>query len=327
MKKWIAIFLSVLMLMINCTLLSACPDGDEAGKNNVIAKKEIRTEEDRVVVVYEDGMELPYEFAKPYSLQVLSFEGVDQCLISGIGTSKLLGSFSSSLPNPNINPGDAEKVTMGEVQTAAPQADSKEDGEKQQKTEAAAHAEASTDKSVHYVTFETSPNGNVQYAPYEGNGEYVFNAQGMDGYNAVIITPQYSGSSIEIDGKKYQDCENEVYQIFVEKITSINLHIEEVEDLPEAWYLQTNCFSGYKNVEKILLPAQITKIRSRAFDRCTALSKVFYEGTEEQWQKIDLDQEGNDALLNSTVYFYSEEAPTEEGNFWHLVDGEPLAWE
>lgn len=330
MKKGIALLLSLLLLMINCTLLSACSGGVWNDKSNVIAKKEIRTEEDRVVVVYEDGTELPYEFANPYYLLMQTFEGGEQCLICGIGTSKILGSFSSTAPNPNLNPEDSEKVSAGEVCTAAPESDAKADVRENRSVTSVDRVEANTSNdgdTIVGMQKETSANGSFQYSQsFTGNVDYLFDVNGSDAYHAVIVTPEYSGS-IVVDGKKYQNCENEVYQIFVEKITSINLLIEEVEDLPEAWYLQTNCFSGYKNVERILLPVQVTKIRSYAFDRCAALSKVFYEGTKEQWQKIDVDQKGNDALLNSTVYFYSEEAPTEEGNFWRLVDGEPLAWE
>lgn len=34
----------------------------------------------------------------------------------------------------------------------------------------------------------------------------------------------------------------------------------------------------------------------------------------------------NNVLNAATKYFYSESEPTEEGNFWHYVDGEPTIW-
>ena len=35
----------------------------------------------------------------------------------------------------------------------------------------------------------------------------------------------------------------------------------------------------------------------------------------------------NDPLTNATLYYYSENSPVEEGNFWYLVDGEVAVWE
>ena len=77
-----------------------------------------------------------------------------------------------------------------------------------------------------------------------------------------------------------------------------------------------------------------------------ALSEVYYRGTKEQWQQIagvsppasqpseDKSSEdeigfgigGNFDLSQKTVYFYSETQPTEEGNYWHYVDGKPTPW-
>ena len=40
-----------------------------------------------------------------------------------------------------------------------------------------------------------------------------------------------------------------------------------------------------------------------------------------------LQMGGNSVLLSKTIYFYSEEQPTEPGNYWHYVDGIPTPWE
>ena len=43
-------------------------------------------------------------------------------------------------------------------------------------------------------------------------------------------------------------------------------------------------------------------------------------------ENIDLG-ESNEYFLNATWYYYSEEAPTKEGNFWHYDgDSNPVAW-
>ena len=78
-----------------------------------------------------------------------------------------------------------------------------------------------------------------------------------------------------------------------------------------------------------------------------ALSEVYYRGTKEQWQQIagvfspasqpsedkpsedeiNFGMGGNYDLIKKTIYFYSETQPTEEGNYWHYVDGIPTPWE
>ena len=60
----------------------------------------------------------------------------------------------------------------------------------------------------------------------------------------------------------------------------------------------------------------------RNFEKTT--TAMFYAGTEEQWANVIISS-GNTALDNPPA-FYSESQPTEEGNFWHYVDGVPTLW-
>jgi len=72
---------------------------------------------------------------------------------------------------------------------------------------------------------------------------------------------------------------------------------------------------------------------SDVFKHCSKLKTIFYRGTEADWAQIEVQASNtNDMLLNPkfkgiTVFYYSEEEPTEEGNFWHYVDGKPTPWE
>ena len=76
------------------------------------------------------------------------------------------------------------------------------------------------------------------------------------------------------------------------------------------------------------------------------LNTFFYEGTREDFEKIKLsasfessiiiiggttDKAAQEKMLNEwrrglTVCYYSETEPTEEGDFWHYVDGVPTKW-
>lgn len=61
---------------------------------------------------------------------------------------------------------------------------------------------------------------------------------------------------------------------------------------------------------------------------CNRLMSVYYCGTAEEWEMIDIDNQNlwNRALFSATIYYYSESDPFEgegavtEGNYWHYAD-------
>ena len=71
-----------------------------------------------------------------------------------------------------------------------------------------------------------------------------------------------------------------------------------------------------------------TSIDFDAFFACIDLEIVYYKGTQSEWDEISIGNlDGyNNYLLNATRYYYSESQPSEEGNFWHYVDGEIVVW-
>lgn len=61
------------------------------------------------------------------------------------------------------------------------------------------------------------------------------------------------------------------------------------------------------------------------------MATVYYKGSASDWGNIYISDflgnyNANASLLNATVYYFSETAPTEEGDFWHYVDGEITVW-
>jgi hypothetical protein len=52
---------------------------------------------------------------------------------------------------------------------------------------------------------------------------------------------------------------------------------------------------------------------------------VYYTGTAETWAGIEIGS-WNYELTGATLYYYSETAPTEAGNYWHYVDGVSTPW-
>ena len=82
-------------------------------------------------------------------------------------------------------------------------------------------------------------------------------------------------------------------------------------------------FSNCNNLTHITVPYSITNINKAAFSECTSLSEIYYKGTISDWDNIIIDKEtddngyNNEALFKATVYYYSEEQPESEGNYWH----------
>ncbi len=70
----------------------------------------------------------------------------------------------------------------------------------------------------------------------------------------------------------------------------------------------------------------MTSIGDSAFYWCSNLAEVYYNGTESEWNEIAIVDNGNDSLISATRYYYSEKEPTEEGNYWHYVDGVVTKW-
>lgn len=89
--------------------------------------------------------------------------------------------------------------------------------------------------------------------------------------------------------------------------------------------IQSSCFSSCEKLEAIKIPDKVTTISVFAFRSCAALSKVYYSGTIEKWNAIQIES-FNDALLEATKYFYSENEPVEEGHYWHYVNDEIREW-
>ncbi len=84
-------------------------------------------------------------------------------------------------------------------------------------------------------------------------------------------------------------------------------------------------FSYCYRLTSIVIPDSVTTIDDFAFYNCSSLTSVYYTGTSEEWLAISIGS-SNKELIHATIYYYSESQPTEEGNYWHYVDGVPTVW-
>lgn len=90
--------------------------------------------------------------------------------------------------------------------------------------------------------------------------------------------------------------------------------------------LNKGAFSGCSGLTSITIPNSVTSIGASAFRGCAWLDKIYYQGTAEDWNKIDISS-NNDKLTSATRYYYSAEKPTASGNYWHYKEnGEIEEW-
>ena len=90
--------------------------------------------------------------------------------------------------------------------------------------------------------------------------------------------------------------------------------------------IEENAYEKCSSLKMVILPKSVTTIEHSAFLDCSSLTSVFYEGTEEEFDKIDIDQRNED-ILDAKIYFYSEVEPTTQGNFWcYNENNSPVLW-
>ena len=84
-----------------------------------------------------------------------------------------------------------------------------------------------------------------------------------------------------------------------------------------------DCF----NLKSVVIGNGVTSIGGNAFNGCNRLTNVYYNGSATEWNRISISSHSNGYLTNATRYYYSENHPTEEGNYWHWDDnGVPTVW-
>lgn len=66
-----------------------------------------------------------------------------------------------------------------------------------------------------------------------------------------------------------------------------------------------SAFNWCESLEVITLPATITEIQWNAFAHCVNLSDIYFAGTMEQWQSININRTGNEELLSAIVHYNS----------------------
>ena len=113
---------------------------------------------------------------------------------------------------------------------------------------------------------------------------------------------------------KYLGNENNPYYSLIEA-----KHTTAIDLNKKTKVVAAGVFKDYFALTQVYIPHSVISIGDNAFAGCFGLTKVLYEGSKDDWANIK-ENENNEYLNSQTLYYYSESAPTESGNYWHYVE-------
>lgn len=64
-------------------------------------------------------------------------------------------------------------------------------------------------------------------------------------------------------------------------------------------------FENCSSLTNINIPSSVTYIDSSAFAGCSSLKDVYYDGSQEQWSKIEIVDRNNESLFSATIHYNS----------------------
>lgn len=137
-------------------------------------------------------------------------------------------------------------------------------------------------------------------------------------YNNQYILGITIGDNVKkIEQKAFQNC----YML-----TSLSIGDGVTEIAKEAFY-------GSRGLRRLTFGKNVQTVGKNAFyknfgySETLAFDRVYFRGTESEWNAIAFDEGNTDLTETATVYFYEENQPTTSGNFWRYVDGKATIWE
>ncbi|MBQ7323312.1 MAG: leucine-rich repeat domain-containing protein, partial [Clostridia bacterium] len=166
-------------------------------------------------------------------------------------------------------------------------------------------------RSCDSLTSITVHEGNANYQSIDGN-LYTKDGETLIQYAIGKIATKFTipDGVTSIGRGAFENCDNLTSIVIGNSVTSIGL----------------SAFENCANLTSVVIGDSVTSIDDLAFDYCKSLTSVYYKGLEKDWKKISIGYFYNDNLINATRYYYSENQPTEEGNYWHYVNGRIAIW-
>ncbi len=165
---------------------------------------------------------------------------------------------------------------------------------------------------LHYIGHETSL-ALPASSPTEKTYEIYYSAFRNDQSIEQVVIPEGVTS---IGSEMFSGC-------FLLKSVTISESVTTIGEL---------AFNGCNSIVNIVIPKSVTSIKFGAFMACS-LGFVLYEGTQTDWDKIEIAEKNfEDSIHPVTIYYFSENEPTaeqwaESENWWHYDGtGRPVEW-
>ena len=128
-------------------------------------------------------------------------------------------------------------------------------------------------------------------------------------YDSGLISVTIGNGLTSISDSAFGDCASLTDVVIGDSVTNIG---------EAAFY----CCHSLTNV---VIGESVESIGDSAFYHCSALT-VFYKGSIETWAEITMDS-NNSYLTSATCYYYSENQPTDAGDYWHYdSNGKIVVW-
>lgn len=91
--------------------------------------------------------------------------------------------------------------------------------------------------------------------------------------------------------------------------------------------IDENAFEGCGELRSIIMHDSLKQINDGAFSECPALAAVYYYGTIDVWESVDMTS-GNEKLEGAKLYIYSEAEPTDDtAEYWYFdKNGKVRVW-
>lgn len=80
--------------------------------------------------------------------------------------------------------------------------------------------------------------------------------------------------------------------------------VESLEIPGSVSVIQAGLFRSAACLKRVSIPRSLAGVAANAFENCTNITEVFYEGSESEWANLPISS-GNDPLKNAQVYFGS----------------------
>lgn len=135
-------------------------------------------------------------------------------------------------------------------------------------------------------------------------GDHVFNSSGL------TSQPAWPSGLEEVGGSVYKLCENmtgtgtlpggalgdNASTIFMDSNISKAVIPDGVTRIP------SQAFGGCSNLTFVRIPASVTTIDNLAFYGCNEIAQIYYEGSQEDWEKITIGSYSDSALGKATLH-------------------------